>query len=63
MQGVVRVGAVNCAEDPQLCQSQSVNSYPSLVIYPQVGTQNYLASSHSTLFFVENLVSRKSGCG
>lgn len=28
------MGAVNCAEDPQLCQSQRVNAYPSLVFYP-----------------------------
>ncbi|KAK6052744.1 thioredoxin [Cooperia oncophora] len=34
MEGVVRIGAVNCAEDPGLCQSQRVNAYPSLVIYP-----------------------------
>lgn len=34
MEGTVRIGAVNCAEDPQLCQSQRVNAYPSLVLYP-----------------------------
>lgn len=36
MHGIIRIGAVNCAEDPHLCQSQSVNSYPSLLLYPQV---------------------------
>ncbi|KAH7726903.1 DnaJ-like protein subfamily C member 10 [Aphelenchoides avenae] len=35
MDGVVRIGAVNCAEDPALCQSQNVMGYPSLVAYPE----------------------------
>ncbi|CAJ0577647.1 unnamed protein product, partial [Mesorhabditis spiculigera] len=35
MDGVIRVGAVNCAEDPGLCQSQHVHGYPSLVWYPE----------------------------
>ncbi|KAK0422224.1 hypothetical protein QR680_007443 [Steinernema hermaphroditum] len=33
MDGVIRIGAVNCAEDPMLCQSQNVMGYPSLVLY------------------------------
>ncbi|KHJ92232.1 hypothetical protein OESDEN_07886, partial [Oesophagostomum dentatum] len=36
MEGAIRIGAVNCAEDPGLCQSQRVYAYPSLVIYPTV---------------------------
>ena len=36
MDGVLRIGAVNCAEDPMLCQSQRVMGYPSLVLYPSV---------------------------
>uniref|UniRef100_A0A158R4Y1 DnaJ homolog subfamily C member 10 n=1 Tax=Syphacia muris TaxID=451379 RepID=A0A158R4Y1_9BILA len=35
MDGVLRIGAVNCAEDPMLCQSQNVMAYPSLVLYPE----------------------------
>ncbi|KAF7639830.1 hypothetical protein Mgra_00000750 [Meloidogyne graminicola] len=34
-EGVARIGAVNCAEDPQLCRSQNVMGYPSLIVYPQ----------------------------
>ncbi|CAI2295959.1 unnamed protein product [Caenorhabditis sp. 36 PRJEB53466] len=34
IEGTIRVGAVNCAEDPQLCQGQRVGAYPSLVFYP-----------------------------
>uniref|UniRef100_A0A1I7ZTY7 DnaJ homolog subfamily C member 10 n=1 Tax=Steinernema glaseri TaxID=37863 RepID=A0A1I7ZTY7_9BILA len=37
MDGVIRIGAVNCAEDPMLCQSQNVMGYPSLVLYPGNG--------------------------
>uniref|UniRef100_A0A9J2PHY4 DnaJ homolog subfamily C member 10 n=1 Tax=Ascaris lumbricoides TaxID=6252 RepID=A0A9J2PHY4_ASCLU len=35
MEGALRIGAVNCAEDPILCQSQNVMGYPSLVLYPE----------------------------
>lgn len=31
---IVRIGAVNCAEDRPLCQSEGIRSYPSLVLYP-----------------------------
>lgn len=34
MEGIIKIGAVNCAEDPHLCQSQNVMGYPSLVVYP-----------------------------
>ena len=33
--GIVRVGAVNCMEDRQLCQEQGINAYPSLFLYPR----------------------------
>uniref|UniRef100_A0A914C2D7 DnaJ homolog subfamily C member 10 n=1 Tax=Acrobeloides nanus TaxID=290746 RepID=A0A914C2D7_9BILA len=35
MEGVIRIGAVNCAEDPMLCQSHQVMGYPSLVAFPE----------------------------
>lgn len=35
-EGVARIGAVNCAEDPGLCQSNRIQGYPSLVLYPHV---------------------------
>ena len=34
LEGVVRIGAVNCADDWMLCRQQGIRSYPSLVIYP-----------------------------
>lgn len=37
MFGGIRIGAVNCADDPFLCQSQGINGYPSLVLFPKVG--------------------------
>ncbi|KAK3753323.1 hypothetical protein QZH41_015263 [Actinostola sp. cb2023] len=34
LEGVIRIGAVNCQEDWTLCQQQGVQSYPSLILYP-----------------------------
>ncbi|XP_041374273.1 dnaJ homolog subfamily C member 10-like [Gigantopelta aegis] len=34
LEGVIRIGAVNCEDDWQLCRMQGINSYPALVIYP-----------------------------
>ncbi|XP_053327632.1 dnaJ homolog subfamily C member 10 isoform X2 [Spea bombifrons] len=33
MDGLLRIGAVNCGDDRMLCRSQGINSYPSLYIY------------------------------
>lgn len=33
-EGVVRIGAVNCEEDWQLCRQEGINSFPSLIFYP-----------------------------
>ncbi|PVD39550.1 hypothetical protein C0Q70_02185 [Pomacea canaliculata] len=35
LEGVIRVGAVNCEDDWQLCRMQGINSYPSLQMYPK----------------------------
>jgi len=34
--GVIRIGAVNCADDMFLCQEKGIHSYPTLVLYPEV---------------------------
>jgi len=34
LDGVIRIGAVNCADERQLCQLQGIHGYPSLVLYP-----------------------------
>lgn len=36
LEGVVRIGAVNCDDDYHLCSSQGIRSYPTLVSYPGV---------------------------
>ena len=36
LEGVVRIGAINCQEDWSLCQHQGIHGYPSLVLYPSV---------------------------
>ncbi len=33
LEGVVRVGAVNCADDFMLCRQQNIRAYPSLIYY------------------------------
>ena len=35
LEGVIRIGAVNCQDDWMLCRSQGIRSYPSLLMYPQ----------------------------
>ncbi|BFZ21852.1 hypothetical protein BsWGS_24891 [Bradybaena similaris] len=35
LEGVIRIGAVNCEDDWQLCRMQNIHSYPSLLFYPQ----------------------------
>ncbi|VDO77075.1 unnamed protein product [Haemonchus placei] len=52
MEGVVRIGAVNCAEDIVLCQSQNVNAYPSLVLYPSGEFYNGVRDSELLQEFV-----------
>lgn len=36
LEGVIRIGAVNCQEEWNLCRRQGIHSYPSLVLYPTV---------------------------
>ncbi|XP_044159023.1 dnaJ homolog subfamily C member 10 [Bufo gargarizans] len=33
MDGLIRIGAVNCRDERMLCRSQGINSYPSLYIF------------------------------
>nr|XP_033802076.1 dnaJ homolog subfamily C member 10 [Geotrypetes seraphini]XP_033802077.1 dnaJ homolog subfamily C member 10 [Geotrypetes seraphini]XP_033802079.1 dnaJ homolog subfamily C member 10 [Geotrypetes seraphini] len=33
MDGLIRIGAVNCGDDIMLCRSKGINSYPSLYIF------------------------------
>ncbi|XP_029461795.1 dnaJ homolog subfamily C member 10 isoform X2 [Rhinatrema bivittatum] len=33
MDGLIRIGAVNCGDDRMLCRSKGINSYPSLYIF------------------------------
>ncbi|KAF3843692.1 hypothetical protein F7725_002541 [Dissostichus mawsoni] len=33
MDGVMRIGAVNCGDNNHLCRSKGINSYPSLYVY------------------------------
>lgn len=35
LDGVIRIGAVNCGDDWMLCRQQQIMSYPSLVMFPK----------------------------
>ncbi|XP_076340321.1 dnaJ homolog subfamily C member 10-like [Tachypleus tridentatus] len=35
LEGVIRIGAVNCEEDWGLCRKQGIHSYPSLLLFPR----------------------------
>lgn len=34
LEGVIRIGAINCQDDWHLCRMQGISSYPSLLMYP-----------------------------
>jgi hypothetical protein len=56
-EGVARIGAVNCAEDPNLCRSQNVMGYPSLIVYPQeVWFQGFLFLGFWFMKFLKKLI-------
>lgn len=44
LEGVIRIGAVNCQEEWNLCRQQGIHSYPSLVLYPTVSGMVWLVS-------------------
>lgn len=35
LEGVIRIGAVNCGDELMLCRQQGIRSYPSLFMFPQ----------------------------
>lgn len=41
LNGIVRIGAVNCQDDYALCRQQNIHSYPSLVFYGPDGVVRY----------------------
>ncbi|RDD38578.1 DnaJ-like protein subfamily C member 10 [Trichoplax sp. H2] len=34
LEGIIRIGAVNCQDEQRLCNMQQIRSYPSLMLYP-----------------------------
>ena len=45
LEGVIRIGAVNCQEDWNLCNQEGIPNYPSLVLYPGVNILIYFRKS------------------
>ncbi|XP_029214585.2 dnaJ homolog subfamily C member 10-like [Acropora millepora] len=50
LEGVLRIGAVNCQEEWNLCRQQGIQSYPSLVLYP---THEFHHGSRTTKALVQ----------
>ena len=50
LNGVIRIGAVNCQDDWSLCNMQGIQSYPSLRIYPTVSIHGYFLMFHSNKY-------------
>ena len=45
LDGVIRIGAVNCGDEWMLCQHQGIRSYPSLIMYPAVSWLKFYTDS------------------
>lgn len=52
LEGVIRIGAVNCEEDWMLCRQQNIHSYPSLMMYPQQSKYRGLRDADSMVDYV-----------
>lgn len=47
MDGVIRIGAVNCGDNNHLCRRKGISSYPSLFIFRAGQVRNTFSSSIS----------------
>ncbi|XP_076858306.1 dnaJ homolog subfamily C member 10 [Brachyhypopomus gauderio] len=62
MDGVIRIGAVNCGDNGRLCRSKGVSSYPSLLVFRAgVSPEKYYGdrSKHSLTQFAMQFVTSK----
>ncbi|XP_057305172.1 dnaJ homolog subfamily C member 10-like [Hydractinia symbiolongicarpus] len=55
LNGVIRIGAVNCHDDWMLCNMQQIRSYPSLVLYP---TGEYYYGEHEKEKMISYILGR-----
>lgn len=51
LEGVIRVGAVNCEDDWQLCHQIGIRSYPTLLHYPRVRVILNITDMDHLMFF------------
>ncbi|ESN95836.1 hypothetical protein HELRODRAFT_102482 [Helobdella robusta] len=57
--GVVRMGAVNCEDDGQLCRQKGIRSYPTLLLYPEREKYYSTKTRHDLVNFVLDHVRSK----
>ena len=60
LEGVVRIGAVNCGDDRMLCRNEGITGYPSLKVYPRV-TKRTLTAFASCLSFLDCFFAVETG--
>lgn len=52
LDGVIRIGAVNCEDEWMLCRQQGIRSYPTLVMYPAVSTLLHITLTTFLALFI-----------
>ncbi|KAI3379249.1 hypothetical protein SNEBB_008379 [Seison nebaliae] len=59
VEGVVRIGAVNCLDDNPLCNQEGIEMYPSLIMYPSKQFYKGETDTNSLINFVMSFVTAK----
>lgn len=60
LEGVIRIGVVNCEDDWLLCKQQQISSLPSLILYPNVNTKTLkIYIQIYNIFIFNTLLERK----
>lgn len=55
LEGVIRIGAVNCEDDWHLCTQVGIQSYPTLLHYPPVIFINFYNNSTCNMYRIHLL--------
>lgn len=50
LEGVIRIGAINCQDEWMMCNEQGIQAYPTLRIYPKVRANCNVQTKRKFLF-------------
>lgn len=56
LEGIVRIGAVNCQDDFMLCRQQNIRGYPSLIFYNPNGASSKFNGAKEEEYLMEFIV-------